>query len=105
MNFFTGATSIDDLGNELVPTTFSMSVHPNPFNPSTTIVWVTPDQAETKITVFDAAGREVAAYEVGVSSKGQNEFRLSALSFPSGLYFYKIESGAYSAVNKFILLK
>lgn len=97
------ATSVED---DNKPEEFAIKGnYPNPFNPSTTIVWVTPDQAETKITLFDAAGRETGVYEVGVSSSGRNEFTLNASSLASGLYFYKVESGGYKAVNKFILLK
>ncbi|MBK7868773.1 MAG: T9SS type A sorting domain-containing protein [Ignavibacteriales bacterium] len=97
------ATSVED---DMVPGEFAIKGnYPNPFNPSTTIVWVTPDQAETKITVFDAAGREVGVYEVGVCSAGKNEFKFNASSLASGLYFYRIKSGTHTAVNKFILLK
>ncbi len=97
------ATSVDD---DMIPTELAIQGnYPNPFNPSTTIVWVTPEQAETKITLFDAAGREVGVYEVGVSSTGRNEFTLNASSLASGLYFYRIESGVYTAVNKLTLLK
>lgn len=97
------ATSVE---NEIIPGEFTiLGNYPNPFNPSTTIVWVSPDQVETEITLFDAAGREVGVYAIGESTTGKNEFTLDASSLASGLYFYRIQSVSHTAVNKFILLK
>lgn len=78
--------------------------YPNPFNPSTEIKIDLPRSGNLKFEVFDLLGKTV--YEF-------NEFRPAGtyvLTFgpgklSSGLYFYRIQSGANSITRKMILLK
>ncbi|MBP9123076.1 MAG: N-acetylmuramoyl-L-alanine amidase [Ignavibacteriaceae bacterium] len=105
MNFFTGATSIDDLGNELVPTTFSMSVHPNPFNPSTNLTVGLVEDGIYQIKLFDILGRELMTVNEGFMQKGSHLYRVDMNTYPSGTYFIHVSGANVNSVQKILLLK
>lgn len=83
--------------------------YPNPFNPSTKIQYSIPQAGWVTLKVYDVLGREVATlldrqqdagtYTVTVDMSNATK----ALS--SGVYFYRLESGSFSAVNKMLMLK
>ena len=79
--------------------------YPNPFNPVTLIKFSLSEPAFVKITVYDYIGREIAVlvnskYEAGIFDAEWN-----ASNYPSGVYFYRIETGSYTETRKMILLK
>ncbi len=84
--------------------------YPNPFNPSTTIKYAIPainnrKATKVKLVVYDLLGREVATLVNGEKSPGYYQVNFDASGLPSGLYFYKLTAGNYSAVKKMILMK
>ncbi|TAK67373.1 MAG: T9SS type A sorting domain-containing protein [Bacteroidetes bacterium] len=100
----------------VVPTEFALhQAFPNPFNPTTSIVFDLPQDALVTLKVFDALGREVAVLlENQPRAAGSHEVVFSADNFASGLYFYRISviSGSATAsrqtfgdVKKMILIK
>jgi len=96
---------IQKISNE-IPLSFTLSQNfPNPFNPATTIKFSLPKAAFTKVTVYDALGREDAVIVNELLNVGSYETSWNAENFPSGVYFYKIESGDYTASKKMILIK
>ena len=83
---------------------------PNPFNPSTTIKFYTPNTSDVTIKIYDMLGREVttlinqqttAGYHVvywnGKDSRGEN--------VASGIYLYRLTAGNFSETKKMNLLK
>ena len=73
---------------------------PNPFNPTTTIRYFLEREGIVRLTVFDAAGRAVAALIDGFQEGGRwHAARLDAASLPSGVYFYRLEVEGYSGVD------
>jgi hypothetical protein len=79
--------------------------YPNPFNPVTTIGYVLPLQRHVTITVFDATGGEVARLVDGIQSAGEQSVRWDASGMSSGVYFYRLDAGDFSAVRKLLLLR
>jgi subtilisin-like proprotein convertase family protein len=81
--------------------------YPNPFNPATRISYSIPSGSFVKLSVFDILGREIAVIVNEYKSTGnyEVEFSTSGKSFPSGVYFYKLEAGNFTSVKKLILLK
>jgi hypothetical protein len=78
---------------------------PNPWNAQTTIGFDLPADASVKFTVFDMAGKAVKTVE-GEYKKGYNTITLSVLDLPStGVMYYRVESGEYSASKKMVLIK
>lgn len=82
---------------------------PNPFNPSTTIKFSIPSQSFTTLKVYDILGNEIVELVNEQLSAGNYKFNFAAESasggLPSGIYFYRITSGSFTAVKKMTLLK
>ena len=101
-----------------IPTTFTLeNNYPNPFNPSTTIMYGIASQSHVTVKIYSVLGQEIATlvndvqgpsyYSVvwnGTSSKGN--------MVSSGVYFYRItaapvdgKSQPFSQVKKMLLMK
>jgi hypothetical protein len=84
--------------------------YPNPFNPSTTISYAVPftegvTTQSVTMKVYDALGNEVATLVDGVKEPGIYKTELNCTNFASGIYFYKLTSGKFSAIKKFVVMK
>jgi hypothetical protein len=89
-----------------IPTSYRlMQNFPNPFNPSTTIRYALPIDMWVRLEVLDLTGRPIALLVDETQGAGNHETRFDGSGFASGTYFYRIQSGIFSAVNRFILLK
>ena len=78
---------------------------PNPFNPTTKIVFSIPNADNVKIKVFDILGRKVATLLNERKQAGTYSVEFNAGNLSSGIYFYEIISGNYSDIKKMILLR
>ena len=88
------------------PTTFALeSNYPNPFNPSTTIAYSLPQEAQVKLEVFDVSGRSVAVLVNEFQTVGHYTASFDAADLPSGLYLYRIEAGDFVKTRKMTLVK
>jgi hypothetical protein len=79
--------------------------YPNPFNPATTFSFSLPSQSFVSLKVFDALGRNVAALASGELSAGSHSIRWDASKVPSGVYYYRLQAGAFTETKKAVLLK
>lgn len=79
--------------------------YPNPFNPSTKIAYSIPQDAQVKITVYSMLGEKITTLVNQMMKAGNYDVEFNASSYPSGIYFYHLETGNYSAVKKMSLLK
>ena len=84
--------------------------YPNPFNPVTKIKFSIPNNANgrnelTTIKIYDILGKEIAVPVNELLNPGEYEITWDGKDFPSGVYFYRIESGEYYVTKKLILLK
>ncbi|MCF7797473.1 MAG: T9SS type A sorting domain-containing protein [Lentisphaeria bacterium] len=79
--------------------------YPNPFNPTTTLAFDLPVNGQVQLAVYDLMGREVANLVNGYMTAGHHEVRFDASNLASGMYFYKMNAGSYSAVRKMMLMK
>ncbi len=78
---------------------------PNPFNPSTKILFSIGQTERVTLTVFDLLGKEVVTLINQSLTAGGYEVDFSAASIPSGIYLYKLETASYSEVRKMTVLK
>jgi hypothetical protein len=91
---------------ETIPGEFSVSQnYPNPFNPSTVLKFSVPVNSHVKLTVYNAAGQEIEQLVNSSYQPGNYEIEWIASSYPSGVYFYKIEAGEYNMTRKMVLIK
>ena len=72
---------------------------PNPFNPVTNISFALAEDSFVKLTVYDAAGREVKKLIDGNLAAGYNTLSFDASGIASGVYFYRLESAGSSGVK------
>ncbi|MBE0571884.1 MAG: T9SS type A sorting domain-containing protein [Ignavibacteriaceae bacterium] len=102
-------TSVDDEPTQ--PTAFILEQnYPNPFNPSTVIRYQLPVSGDVTLKVYDILGNEVATLVNEYKTAGKYEVEFSIYSdkgqnLSSGIYFYKLQTGEYTAVNKMVLLR
>lgn len=82
-----------------------LSNNPNPFNPTTTIHYRVPENSLVTIKVYDVLGKEVAELVNEEKPSGSYSVSFNASNLSSGIYFYTINAGKYSAVKKMLLLK
>ncbi|MBE2217144.1 MAG: T9SS type A sorting domain-containing protein [Ignavibacteria bacterium] len=96
---------IHSISNE-VPKEFSLSQNfPNPFNPSTNIRFEIAVTKSVELRVYDSQGKEIAQLYNGQLQPGTYEINWNGLNFPSGVYFYRLNAGAFSETKKMVLIK
>ncbi len=79
--------------------------HPNPFNPSTRIDFTLGLDGPTRLVVTDAAGREVARLVDEDLPAGSYSVSWDGADAPSGLYFYHLSSGTWTAIGSMLLVQ
>ncbi len=83
--------------------------YPNPFNPSTKIKYSIKTDAQVKLTLYNLMGEVVGVLVNESKEAGEHEFIFDTQQFSnsisSGVYFYKINAGNYSASRKMVILK
>jgi len=79
--------------------------YPNPFNPSTHIQFTISHTQFVSLKVFDVIGKEIAVLIDNVKQPGTYDVPWDANKFPSGTYFYRLQSGATTQTRKMVLMK
>lgn len=79
--------------------------YPNPFNPGTVISWHSPVNSWQTLKVYDVLGKEVATLVDEYRSEGTHSIEWNANGLPSGVYFYKLQAGEYTATKKMLLMQ
>ncbi len=67
-----------------------LTSYPNPFNPSTTIVYSLARRGNVRLTVYDVTGREVTVLADGAQEAGQHEVVWNAGDAASGMYLVRM---------------
>ncbi len=79
--------------------------YPNPFNPATRITFTIPVSTHVELAIYNIAGQRVKRLLNKSLAAGVHTAYWNAAELASGLYFYKINAGTFSAVKKALLLK
>jgi len=79
--------------------------HPNPFNPRTVIEYQLPIDAHVVLKVYDLLGRVVATVVDEQKPAGYHRATFDAAAVGSGVYFYRMAAGNYTAVRKMVVVK
>jgi hypothetical protein len=92
--------------NNPPPSSFALSQnYPNPFNPSTIITFALPTKSFVTLKIFDILGREITTLISKELSAGNHEWEWNATGFVSGVYFYRLQAGSFTATKKVVLLR
>ena len=101
-----GTTTNVDKNSASLPTVFALSQnYPNPFNPSTVINYQLPMSAVVTLKVYDVLGRKVATLVNARQNAGYYNATFNATNLSTGVYFYRLEAGAYHDTKKLLLLR
>jgi len=79
--------------------------YPNPFNPATTIKFTLPSADRVELAVFDVQGRRVASLLDQQLEAGEHSVHFDGAHLASGVYFYRIQTGKFTATKKMTLVK
>ena len=96
-------------------TTELLPNYPNPFNPETWIPYRLAEDGFVTLTIYDLSGQVVRTLEVGHQIASAYETRSKAIYWDgrnqlgeqvaSGVYYYHLSAGDYSATRKMLILK
>jgi len=114
--FYTLELALTELEKLLAPAeTKLLPNYPNPFNPETWIPFQLAEPANVVISIYNVRGQLVRKIELGEMSAGVYVNRNKAVYWngrndwgekvSSGLYFYRLEAGDFSAVRKMAIMK
>jgi hypothetical protein len=97
--------SVND--EHITPAQFALlENYPNPFNPTTTIVYSLPVSETISLKVFDVLGKEIATL---INNEHRNagtySLQFDAANLPSGIYFTRLQTEHNVTVKKMLLMK
>ena len=88
------------------PIEFSLSQnYPNPFNPATSIKYSIPTKQFVSLKIYNVLGKEVTVLVNEEQPEGIYNVNFDASGLSSGVYFYKLQAGSFTATHKMILIK
>jgi hypothetical protein len=79
--------------------------YPNPFNPVTKINYTIPEACFVSIRLYDILGCELDILINEEKIPGYYEIEFDGSNLPSGVYFYRIQTGNFTDIKKLILIK
>lgn len=97
--------------NNILPESFHLYQNfPNPFNPRTAIQYDLPVESHVKLTVYNTLGKKVKTLIDENQSAGSHSAVWDGTNakggiIASGVYFYKIEAGAFIRTREMIFMK
>ena len=114
--FKQGIEILENLLASLIPEeTALLANYPNPFNPETWIPYQLANSADVTLIIYDMNGQLVRRLAVGHQASGMYRNRSRAVywdgrnqlgeSVASGLYFYTLTAGEFTATRRMLILK
>ena len=114
--FKQGIENLENLLASLIPEeTALLRNYPNPFNPETWIPYQLSEPADVTLTIYDMNGQLVRRLAVGHQVAGMYQNRSRAVYWDgrnqlgellaSGLYFYTLTAGDFTATRRMLILK
>ena len=97
----------------VLPERLTLSVHPNPFNETTTLTFTLPIASRVELALYDLLGRQVRTVLNEVRAAGEHHVSWDASGLASGIYFVRmtplsppVNGGRFeSQTRKVVLLK
>ncbi len=99
-------TTTGTLPKANIPTSYSLKQnYPNPFNPSTTIEYALPRSGVISLKIYDSLGKDVTTLVSGMLEAGTHQLRWNASRCASGVYYCRLQAGAFSATKAMVLVR
>jgi hypothetical protein len=102
---FDKTTNIKETGSHKIDFYNLAQNYPNPFNPNTVISYSIPSASNVKLIIFNSLGQKLKTLENEFKLAGNYSINFNASNLPSGIYFYKLETGQFSQIKKMMILK
>ncbi len=104
---------VTHVGEEDLPSlssTLTLSNHPNPFNPRTSISYSIPEACQVELEIYDLAGRHVKTLISEHMGAGEHQVRwdgkdAGGVQVGSGVYLYRLRAGEQVETRRMALLK
>ena len=103
------------LGSIIPSKTVLLQNYPNPFNPETWLPFALSEDASVTMEIYDSNGSLVRRFTLGQRGAGTYTSRDRAIYWDgsndsgervaSGIYFYQLRAGGFTAVRKLVILK
>ena len=110
--FESNVTGIDIIDSKMPVEFILFQNYPNPFNPVTKIKFAIPfvgvqhaEPLQTRLEIFDILGRKIQTLLNGSLPPGTYEIDFKGGNLSSGIYFYKLQYGEFTAIKKSTLIK
>ena len=114
--YLRGIAVLEQLLSMLTPKeTILLPNYPNPFNPETWIPYHLANASDVQISIYDTNGALVRQLDLGYRQAGYYTNRNRAAYWDgrnefgehvaSGVYFYHLSAGDYSATRRLVILK
>jgi hypothetical protein len=103
-----GSLSTD---NRVEPERFSLSQNfPNPFNPRTHFNYILADPGIIQLEIYDVLGKLIYTIHDGYQREGSHNVLWTGVDqnnnpAPSGIYFFRLETGSNTITKKMVLAK
>ena len=99
-------TNLDSQQLDVMPVGAELSQnYPNPFNPSTKIDFTLPQTTDVTLRVYNVLGQQVKTLVNERMSAGSHSARFDATGLSSGMYFYRLQAGDFTAQKQMMLIK
>ena len=99
------ATAVEHSESQ-VPTGYHLAEnYPNPFNPSTTIGFETPEAGLVTLKVYNTLGQLVKVLVNQHLEAGAYKVHFDAFGLSNGVYFYALDAGDLTLWKRMLLLK
>ncbi|MDP3150106.1 MAG: YCF48-related protein [Ignavibacteria bacterium] len=107
IDFDGGYTYSNEIEVDLnIPVEFALAQnYPNPFNPVTTINYSLAARSKVDLKVYNILGKQVVNLVNQIQEAGNYTIDFDASKLASGVYFYELNAGQFSAKKKMVLLK
>ena len=89
----------------IIPENLALNNFPNPFNPSTSIVYTLPEKTPVHLSVYSSTGAKICDLVNKTMPGGNYQVEFSGENLASGVYFIHLQTGEQSATRKMILIK
>jgi len=106
VNILLNVNVVENQSEINVPNNFDLEVYPNPFNPTTNIIFNVIDSKLVELKIFNVLGQKVISQNFNnYLSRAKESIQLNMSEYSSGVYYLQISNGKYFSTKKLVLLR
>jgi hypothetical protein len=83
----------------------SVTLSPNPFNPTTTITYTLANPGRVNLSVYSITGQKIAILVDSPMDAGTHSVVFDGSNLASGIYLYRFESPGFAKTGKMLMVK